>query len=47
MTDFLDLTDAEKEFRELLAKPREYSKWAKEVRAAWLAARPTKAEESQ
>jgi hypothetical protein len=31
-----DLTEAEKDFRALLANAREYAKWAREVRSRWL-----------
>jgi hypothetical protein len=31
-----DLTEAERDFRALLANAREYAKWAREVRARWL-----------
>lgn len=30
------MTDKEREFRTLLRRPREYSRWAAEVRAEWM-----------
>jgi uncharacterized membrane protein YjjP (DUF1212 family) len=32
-----DLSEAERAFRELIADPKAYAKWAAEVRVAWLA----------